>query len=228
MQPAEYTDHDNTDGGGAAMGAFGIDVSRFQGNIDWGEVKRSGVEFAMLRAGFGTGSIDVQFRKNAEGCTRCGIPFGVYWFSYAYTPQMAADEAQQCFETVEEYDLAYPVCIDFEEDSVRYAATKGVTVTRELATRIVEDFCGRIEDLGYFAMYYSNLDFLERMFDDRLKSRYALWFARYAKEPGISGAAIWQYSQRGRVNGIAGDVDLNTAMYDIAEVIRRKGLNRPR
>ena len=122
------------------MGAFGIDVSRFQGNIDWGEVKRSGVEFAMLRAGFGTGSIDVQFRKNAEGCTRCGIPFGVYWFSYAYTPQMAADEAQQCFETVEDYDLAYPVCIDFEEDSVRYAATKGVTVTRGLATRIVEDF----------------------------------------------------------------------------------------
>ena len=98
------------------MSIFGIDVSRFQGNIDWAEVKRAGVEFAMLRAGFGSGSIDVQFRRNAEGCCAEGIPFGVYWFSYAYTPDMARQEARQCLETIEDYRVEYPVCIDFEQD----------------------------------------------------------------------------------------------------------------
>ena len=207
------------------MSIFGIDVSRFQGNIDWAEVKRAGVEFAMLRARFGSGSIEVQFRRNAEGCCAEGIPFGVYWFSYAYTPDMARQEARQCLETIEDYRVEYPVCIDFEQDSVRYAQTKGVTVTKELATRIVEEFCGEVEDRGYFAMYYSNLDFLERMFDERLREKYALWFARYAREPGIDGIAMWQYTESGSVRGIAGDVDLNLAFYDLAEVIRRRGLN---
>ena len=74
----------------------GIDVSRWQGTIDWEKVKADGVEFAMLRAGYGQGNIDAQFERNAGECTRLGIPFGVYWFSYAYTPAMARREAQCC------------------------------------------------------------------------------------------------------------------------------------
>lgn len=208
------------------MNIFGIDVSRFQGSIDWAEVKKEGVQFAMLRAGFGRGNIDVQFRKNAEGCTKQNIPFGVYWFSYALTPEMAREEARLCLETVEDFQVEYPVCIDFEQDSVRYAASQGVNVTKKLATEIVDAFCRETEKKGYFAMYYSNLDFLERYFDDSLREKYALWLARYASSPGTSGMAIWQYSESGSITGIAGEVDLNTAYYDLGEVIRRKGLNR--
>ncbi|MDO4313812.1 MAG: glycoside hydrolase family 25 protein [Eubacteriales bacterium] len=208
------------------MSIHGIDVSEFQGNINWAQVKASGIQFAMLRAGYGSGTIDLQFRKNAEGCNREGIPCGVYWFSYAYTSEMARQEAEQCIETIEEYEISYPVCIDFEYASVRYAESLGVTVTRELAAEIVEAFCRRAEELGYFAMYYSNLDYLERYFDAFLRPRYALWYAQYAPEPETNGQAVWQYRDDGHVDGISGSVDMNIAYYDLAEVISRAGLNR--
>lgn len=208
------------------MSFYGIDVSRFQGNIDWQEVKREGIQFAMLRAGFGAGNIDVQFRKNAEGCTRWGIPFGVYWFSYAYTSQMARKEAELCLETIEDFSVEYPVCIDFEEDSVRYAVSRGVQVTRDLATDIVDAFCKRTEQLGYYAMYYSNLDFLDRMFAPWLRDKYALWLARYGEMPDIGRVAMWQYSESGKISGVQGDVDLNRTWEDLGALIRDKGLNR--
>lgn len=208
------------------MSIRGIDVSEFQGNIDWRKVKDAGIQFAMLRAGYGAGEIDPQFRKNAQGCNDVGIPCGVYWFSYAYTPEMARKEAEQCIEAIEEYRIGYPVCIDFEEGSVRYAASKGVTVTKDLATKIVEAFCSRVEELGYFAMYYSNLDYLNRYFDQSLRAKYALWFAEYAREPRTSGMAIWQNSDSGRVAGISGQVDTDVAYYDLAAVIADAGLNK--
>lgn len=208
------------------MSIHGIDVSEFQGNIDWIQVKKAGVQFAMLRAGYGSGTIDLQFRRNAEGCNDVGIPCGVYWFSYAYTPEMARQEAEYCIETIEEFEISYPVCIDFEYASVRYAESVGVTVTRELATEIIEAFCSRVEELGYFAMYYSDLSFLEQYFDSSLRQRYALWYAQYASAPEISGQAIWQYRDDGYVDGISTNVDMNVAYYDLANVISRAGLNR--
>ena len=75
----------------------GIDVSKWQGSVDWQAVKDDGIEFAMLRAGYGQGNIDPQFERNASECTRLGIPFGVYWFSYAYTPEMARREASSAY-----------------------------------------------------------------------------------------------------------------------------------
>lgn len=208
------------------MSIQGIDVSEFQGNIQWDRVKKAGIQFAMLRAGYGTKTIDPQFRRNAQGCNDVGIPCGVYWFSYAYTPEMARNEADQCMQAIEEYRIGYPVCIDFEGDSVRYAASRGVTVTGELATEMVRTFCERVEEWGYFAMYYSNLDFLNRYFASSLRSDYALWFAQYAAEPQTSGMAIWQKSNTGRVDGISGNVDLDVAYYDLAAVIEKAGLNK--
>ncbi len=160
---------------GDLVQVFGIDVSGSQGNIDWEEVKRAGVRSAMIRAGFGRGSIDVQFRRNAEGCTRQGIPFGVYWLSYAWSPGMAREEARQCLETIEDYKVGYPVCIYFGRDAVRYAASRGAAVTKELAARIVEAFCESVEGQGYAAMYGTEPDFLENLFDGRLREKYPLW-----------------------------------------------------
>ena len=126
---------------------------------------------------------------------------------------------------IREYKVQYPVCYDFEYDSVRYARQNGVRVTRTLATRLVEAFCGRVEELGYFAMYYSNLDYLERMFAPELRGKYALWYARYASAPGETGIGMWQYRDNGRVDGIRGNVDMDIAYKDFARVISEEGLN---
>nr|WP_106789512.1 LysM peptidoglycan-binding domain-containing protein [Massilistercora timonensis] len=207
------------------MSIHGIDVSGHQGNIDWRKVKASGIQFAMLRAGYGANTVDSEFERNAHGCMEEGIPFGVYWFSYAYTPEMARREAEKCISVIREYKVQYPVCYDFEYDSVRYAQQNGVRVTRTLATRLVEAFCGRVEELGYFAMYYSNLDYLERMFAPELRRKYALWYARYASAPGETGIGMWQYRDDGRVDGIRGNVDMDIAYKDFARVISKEGLN---
>lgn len=208
------------------MSIQGIDVSQFQGEIDWGAVKESGIRFAMLRAGFGAGNIDEQFRNNAAACNRLGIPFGVYWFSYAYTPEGARLEADYCIEALADYEVQYPVAFDYEYASVDYGESQGAVITREVATSLVDAFCSRVEQLGYFAMYYSNLDFLNRFFDPSLRTKYALWYARYQAEPGVSGLAMWQYRSNGSVSGIAGNVDMDLALYDLANVISRAGLNR--
>ena len=207
------------------MSIRGIDVSEFQGNIDWNLVKNEGVQFVMLRAGYGQGNVDTEFRRNASECNRLGIPFGVYWFSYAYNEEMARTEAEYCIGTIAEYQVQYPVCYDFEEASVEYAGNNGVTVTQEMASAFVDTFCRRVEELGYFAMYYSNLDYLDSMFDASLRQKYALWYAQYATSPSISGLAIWQDSDSGVVNGISGNVDTDIAYYDLAETISKAGLN---
>ena len=207
------------------MSIHGIDVSEFQGRVDWERVRKAGIQFVMLRAGYGAGTIDGEFRRNAEECNRVGIPFGVYWFSYAYTREMARKEADYCIDAIREYEVNYPVCIDFEYASVNYATERGVNVTRTLATEIVEEFCRRVEERGYFAMYYSNLDYMRRMFEQKLKDKYALWYAQYSQEPNVSGMAIWQYSDMGRVDGISGNVDMDIALYDLAKVISRGRFN---
>ncbi len=210
------------------MSIHGIDVSQFQGEVNWDAVKAAGVQFAMLRAGYGAGNIDEQFRRNAEECNRVGIPFGVYWFSYAYTEEGAAREADYCIEALSDYTVQYPVAYDYEYASIHYGESYGAVVNRELATALVNAFCRRVEELGYFAMYYGNLDFLNRYFDNSLRSKYALWYARYQSEAGLSGLAMWQYRSNGRIDGIRGNVDMDIAFYDIANVISKAGLNKLR
>ena len=208
------------------MSIHGIDASEFQGTVNWEQVRAAGIQFAMLRAGLGIGTVDGQFRRNAQECNRLGIPFGVYWFSYAYTEELARQEAEACIRTIQDYEVQYPVCFDFEEASVSYAASLGVNVTPAMASAFVEAFCDRVEELGYFAMYYSNLDYLNRIFAERLRQKYALWLAQYASAPSLSDIAMWQYRNNGRVAGISGNVDMDIAYYDLAEVISRAGLNR--
>ena len=102
------------------MSTQGLDVSEFQGEIDWERVKNAGYRFAMLRAGYGSGTIDRRFRRNASECSRVGIPFGVYWFCYATSPSEAAEEADSCVKAISSFRLEYPVCYDIEEASADY------------------------------------------------------------------------------------------------------------
>lgn len=202
----------------------GIDVSKHQGVIDWEQVKASGVQFAMIRAGYGANDIDAQFERNISECNRLGIPCGVYWFSYAYTEDMARKEAAYCLAAIKHYKLDYPVAFDFEYDSVAYAAKKGMTMTKNLASAIVTAFCEAIEAAGYYVVNYANQDYLTSYFNTNVKQAYDLWLAQWPKSPDLSAppaCGIWQYSSTGSVSGISGNVDLNAAYKDYPAIIAK-------
>lgn len=195
------------------MALKGIDVSQWQGNIDWQKVKGAGVQFAMLRAGYGRNNLDTKFHRNAQGAAAAGIPVGLYWFSYALNLEIARKEAQYAVELAKKYKITWPIAYDLEYDTVSYAVKNGVTITKSLATQMAIAFCEEIKRLGYIPMVYTNLDYLNRYFD-RSKLPYDLWYAQYASTASVADKEIWQYSSKGSVPGIAGNVDMNHGYKD--------------
>lgn len=207
------------------MSIKGLDVSEFQGEVDWERVKAAGYKFAMLRAGYGYNTIDKQFRRNAYECNRIGLPVGVYWFCYAFSPEKAVQEADGCIDIISEYRLDYPVCYDIEQASADYIEKQGVSFTPALAKNVVKSFCDRIEAKGYYAMFYTNRNFLDTYLGTELSKRYAYWYARYADRFDGTDCGIWQYTSTGSVPGITGNVDLDLGYTDYPSVIKKAGLN---
>lgn len=210
----------------------GIDVSQWQGTIDWDKVKAAGVKFAMIRAGYGQNNIDTQFARNISECNRVGIPCGIYWFSYAYTEAMAIREAEYALAAVEPYKLDYPIAFDWEGDSANYAAKNGVTVTKMLVSAMARAFCKRLEQAKYYAMVYTNPSYLSNYFDADIPKQYDIWLAQWPSKPNLDSkpaqaGGIWQYTSSGSVNGISGRVDMNAAYYDYPDIIEKNGLNKP-
>ena len=194
----------------------GIDVSEHNGAVDW-DTARPAVDCAILRAGYGRVGADAQFRRNMDECARLGIPAGVYWFSYAYTPELAAGEARACLEAVGDRPLALPAAFDFEYASMEYAAGRGVAVTRALASEMAAAFCAEIRKGGLTPCLYTNRDLLARFFGG---SGELLWLAQWPEDPDPADppvpCAMWQYSGGGSVPGVPGRVDLD-AVYLGAE-----------
>lgn len=208
----------------------GIDVSQWQGNIDWAKVKASGIEFAMIRAGYGQNNIDPKFKYNISECNRLGIPCGIYWFSYALNADMARQEALYALEAVKPYVLEYPIAFDFEGDSVNYAARKGVKITKELASSFARAFCDEIEKNKYYAMIYTNPSYLYSYFDAEIPKRYDIWLAQWPKNPRPESkpeqaGGIWQYTSSGSVSGISGRVDMDASYVDYPKMLLEAGLN---
>lgn len=195
----------------------GVDVSQHNGAIDWGRTKRQ-IDFAMLRAGFGKGNIDKTFHANARACTTNGIPFGVYWFSYATTEEEAKAEADYCLKAVKGYSLSYPIAFDYEYDSDKYAKKQGKTLSKKKKALLAKAFCERIESGGYYAMIYSNLDYYKEGFES-ITPRFDLWYANWGvKSPDIK-CGIWQASDKGIIAGINGLVDINFAYKNYPKII---------
>lgn len=207
------------------MSIKGLDVSEFQGEVDWERVKAAGYKFAMLRAGYGYNTIDKQFRRNASEYNRIGLPVGVYWFCYAFSPEKAVQEADGCIDIISEYRLDYPVCYDIEQASADYIEKQGVSFTPALAKNVVKSFCDRIEAKGYYAMFYTNRNFLDTYLGTELSKRYAYWYARYADRFDGTDCGIWQYTSTGSVPGITGNVDLDLGYTNYPSVIKKAGLN---
>lgn len=187
-----------------------IDVSEFQGRIDFNKVKNDGITGVIIRAGYGKGNPDEQFQNNMEGAIAAGLNIGVYWFSYAYTVDMAIKEAEYCHKAIVQYikHINLPVFFDWEYDSMDFANRQGVYPDRQLITDMNANFCMNIQSKGYKAGYYVNYDYSKNYVDcDRL-SGYYKWYAQYTKKQQKDNY-IWQYTDKGRVSGIDGNVDMN-------------------
>ena len=197
----------------------GIDVSAHQGKIDWTKVK---TDFAILRAGYGKeiSQKDAQFEANYEGAKAAGIPVGVYWYSYAMTPEEAQKEAEVCLEVIKDKQFEYPIYFDVEEE-------KQLKLGKEKVSAIILAFLEKVEAAGYWVGLYMSASPLSDLVTDSIRNRFAVWVANVGvQKPDYSGAyGMWQYSWKGKLDGISGDVDLDYCYTDYPAQIKAKGLN---
>ncbi len=205
---------------GTVVSHKGIDVSKHQGEIDWAKVAADGVEFAFLRVGnrgYGSGAIveDPQFATNIVGATSNGIKVGVYFFSQAITVEEAKEEAKFVLEKIAPYKISCPVVLDVEK--VSDSEGRMNKISKEQRTENTIAFLEAVEEAGYKSMLYHNMEMATLMMDMTKLEKYEKWFAYYNKEFYYPYEYnVWQYSAKGKVNGITGDVDLNIAfeMWD--------------
>ncbi len=198
---------------GQVISYKGIDVSKHQGEIDWAKVAADGVKFAFIRVGnrgYGSGAIveDAQFEANIKGAISNGIQVGVYFFSQAINEQEAMEEAKFVLDKIAPYKVQCPIVIDVEKVADSEARMNKISSEQRTANTLV--FLQAVEDAGYEAMLYHNMEMGLLMLDLAQFEEYNKWFAYYNKEIYYPYAFdVWQYSDKGRVNGINGDVDLN-------------------
>lgn len=189
----------------------GIDVSKFQGNIDWNRVKAAGIDFVIIRVGYrgyqyGTIAEDPYFETNIKGALAAGIDVGVYFFSQAVTEKEAQQEAQWTLQKIAPYKITYPVVIDTEY----VAGGRANSMNAAQRTKVVNAFCTEVKKSGYTPMIYANKSWLENNLIMSSLNQYDVWLARYAATPEYTGPfKIWQYSSKGTVDGITGYVDRN-------------------
>jgi uncharacterized protein YraI/GH25 family lysozyme M1 (1,4-beta-N-acetylmuramidase) len=187
--------------------AYGIDVSYHNGIIDWAKVKQSGVDFAIIRCGYGINSTsqdDKQWQANVEGCIKNDIPFGVYLYSYADNVSKAKSEAEHVLRLVKGYDLAFPIYYDLEESDIRS------NVSKTGIADIAKTFCDAIEKAEYEVGIYANKDWFTNYLTDNRFNQWDRWIAQYNTSCTYTGKySIWQCSSEGKVDGINGLVDLN-------------------
>ncbi|PWJ28000.1 lysozyme [Faecalicatena orotica] len=188
-----------------------IDVSYAQGQINWDQVKTTGVDGVIIQCGYGdnfTSQDDKYWKRNADECTRLGIPFGAYIYSYATSMAQIESEAQHVLRLVKGYKLSYPIYLDLEQ-----AGTESGAVER------AKRFGDIIEAAGYWCGIYANLNWWNNYLPGL--DRFTKWVAQYNSQCEYTGANkdIWQYSDTGRVAGIAGDVDMNECYRDFPKEI---------
>jgi len=198
---------------GETQSVMGIDVSKFQGDIDWQKVADSGVKYAMIRLGlrgYETGKLvlDENFEANIRGATDAGIEVGVYFFTQAVNTAEAKEEADFVLSAIEGKNVTYPIAIDVEDlynDNAR-----SYNQSKESRTECAIAFMDRIREAGYTPAIYGNLNTFTKLVEVNRLGGYEKWFALYGTEIYFPyEISIWQYSDKGKIDGIEGDVDLN-------------------
>lgn len=204
---------------------IGIDVSRYQGAIDWEKVKKSGVDFVFLRSSIGDGSTavsgeDIRFSVNVVEAKKAGLMVGVYHYLWAETVEDALTEAKFFIRTISPYALDFPAVLDFEEPSQQQ------NLTNEERTEIAKVFLEEVKKAGYYPMLYTNKSWATTYLDMDELSEYEVWLAEWYPRPSYGGDfGIWQYTAYGKVSGIEGDVDLNVCYKNYRKMILDSGYN---
>ena len=189
---------------------LGLDISKWNGNIDWKAVKEANIEFVIIRAGYGTNYVDPYFEKNIEAAIDNKLIIGVYWFSYAYTYQQAKLEADKCYKTIKKYkdNITLPVFWDFEYDSVNYANRNGHSINKKLASGMADTFCANIKNKGFQAGIYTNIDYANNYFTKDVLSKYHTWIAQWTSKCTYKGNyIIWQCSDSYKIKGRVFDLN---------------------
>ena len=210
IQGAEYKFNDNgvLDTG---SGHMGIDVSKWNGGIDWKAVKNSGVSYAIIRCGYRgstTGALieDPKFRSNIQGAQNVGLKVGVYFFTQAVNEVEAVEEASMVLSLIKGYNISYPVFLDVEASNGR-----GDAISADTRTAVCKAFCQTIQNSGYKAGIYANKTWFTSYMNTPSLTGYKIWLAQYAAAPSYTRTRydLWQYSSKGKVSGISGNVDMN-------------------
>ena len=204
-----------TFGGDGALsqssGNRGIDVSKYQGNIDWGAVAASGINFAIIRVGYrgsASGALvqDPYFKKNISGATKAGIKVGLYFFTQAVNEAEAVEEASMAMSLASGYKVTYPIFIDTE--SASNGRANGLS--KSARTAVVKAFCQTVRNGGYKAGVYASKSWYANQLNASALNGYCIWVAQYNSSCTYSGKYdMWQYSSKGSVSGIKGNVDMN-------------------
>lgn len=191
----------------------GVDVSSYQGTIDWKKVKASGIDFAIIRLGYrgyetGSVNLDSYFEKNIQGATAAGLEVGVYFFSQAISVSEAVQEANFVLSYIKKYNITYPVVFDWELIGASSARTNNVST--ETLCSAANAFCKTVSDAGYTPMIYFNSYCGYLSYDLSKVMNNDFWLAEYSAKPSFYyNFQMWQYTSKGSVNGISGNVDMN-------------------
>ena len=194
----------------STTGIMGIDVSKWNGNIDWAQVKASGVNYVIIRCGYrgsSQGALieDPKYKANIDGATKAGLKVGVYFFSQAIDEVEAVQEASMVLSLVKNYKISYPIFLDVEASGGR-----ADNISKATRTAVCKAFCQTIQNSGYTAGIYANKSWLTGKIDTSQLGNYKIWLAQYASAPTYTGRyEMWQYKDSGSVPGISGHVDLN-------------------
>ena len=194
----------------------GIDISHHQGEIDFNKLKGN-IDFAMVRTSYGSFYEDRKYKRNIKGLESIGVPYGLYHFSYATNIEDAKKEANGFINIIKKYNPTYPVVIDIE------SSNRTQSVNNNMLVDITDTICSMIENAGYYVMIYANLDYLNGKLNSSKLDRYDKWLAQWTKSPTYNKSfGIWQYSSKGSLPGINGNVDLNISYKDYPSIIGKK------
>lgn len=203
---------------GKKISYLGVDISRYQKDVNFEALKSDGIEFVMLRVGargYKTGEIQIDeyFHENIKKATEAGLDIGVYFFSQAVTQEEAIEEAQLVLDNIKEYEILYPIAYDME--FIENDTTRVETLTRDERTTVAAAFLNHINNAGYTPMLYGDTEWLVKRIDVAKFNASCIWLAEEADIPKYPYRyEMWQYTTQGQVRGINGFVDLNISFVD--------------
>lgn len=201
----------------------GPDISKHNGIVDIKSIRDVGFKRIGIRAGYGKNNIDQRYVANVEACYNLNVDVLLYWFSYALTVEMAKNEAGYAIKQAAKYWKSCPIAFDLEYDTVNYARKNGVAIDKKMATDMAIAFLKEVRDAGYIPVIYTNKDYKKNYFDlERITKEVGtvyVWYARYSSaisESEVESCDIWQWTSKGKIAGVSGNVDLNEFYTDFA------------